>query len=75
MWFSHPGGDWPALDLRGVAVGLLICRDKSFPEAARILALEGAELLLAPHSSTQWPFILSQILRISLGSDSKEGAV
>ena len=54
-WFSHPGGDWPVLDLRGVAVGLLICRDKSFPEAARILALEGAELLLAPHSSTQRP--------------------
>ncbi len=54
-WFSHPGGDWPVLDLRGVGVGLLICRDKSFPEAARILALEGAELLLAPHSSTQRP--------------------
>ena len=29
-------------------VGLLICWDLAFPEAARILALRGAELLLAP---------------------------
>ena len=36
----------------GLRVGLLICYDASFPEAARLLALEGADLILLP---TNWP--------------------
>jgi predicted amidohydrolase len=36
----------------GLRLGLLICYDASFPEASRVLALEGAELILLP---TNWP--------------------
>lgn len=52
-WFSSPGDDFPVFDVRGVPTGILICRDKSHPEVARILALHGAYLLLSPHASTQ----------------------
>ena len=54
-WFSEAGDDWPVFDVRGIPTGIMICRDKSHPEVARILALEGAILLLAPHASTQRP--------------------
>ncbi|MRG97514.1 carbon-nitrogen hydrolase family protein [Polyangium spumosum] len=33
-------------------IGILICYDVRFPEAARVLALEGAELIVLP---TNWP--------------------
>jgi predicted amidohydrolase len=39
----------PGLDLR---IGMNICYDCSFPEAARVLMLRGADLLVLP---TNWP--------------------
>jgi predicted amidohydrolase len=41
-----------AVDWKGLRVGLLICFDLRFPEAARKLCLEGAQLILV---SAQWP--------------------
>jgi len=35
-------------DLEGLKVGLLICYDIEFPEASRMLALAGAELISVP---------------------------
>ncbi len=42
---------FPVFDLGFARVGLSICRDNMLPECARILALKGAELLLAPFMS------------------------
>ncbi len=39
-------------DAAGLKTGLLICYDASFPEASRLLALAGADLILLP---TNWP--------------------
>jgi predicted amidohydrolase len=51
--FVTPGGDPPfVVDLGAVRVGMLICYDLRFPEAARICALEGADLIALP---TNWP--------------------
>lgn len=41
----------PVFPLGSLRAGLLICYDLRFPEAARILALQGAEVLLVP---TAW---------------------
>lgn len=41
----------PLFDLAGTCVGVLVCYDLRFPEAARILALRGAEVLCVP---TAW---------------------
>ena len=39
-------------DLGGMRVGVHICYDGSFPESSRIMALQGADLLILP---TNWP--------------------
>ena len=36
----------------GLKIGLLICYDCSFPESVRVLALEGADIVILP---TNWP--------------------
>ncbi|MDO9409334.1 carbon-nitrogen hydrolase family protein [Patulibacter sp.] len=43
--FTTPGDGLSAIDTPIGRVGLLICYDKAFPEAARTLALDGAEIL------------------------------
>jgi len=40
------------VDADGLRIGVLICYDASFPEAARTLALRGADLIALP---TNWP--------------------
>jgi len=51
--FTTAGGDAPSvIDIDGVRVGVLICYDLRFPEAARICALDGADLIALP---TNWP--------------------
>jgi len=49
-----PGAEFPVarLETRAgpVAIGVMICFDREFPEAARVLALGGAELLLVPNA-------------------------
>ena len=48
-WFAECGNEFPIFDVLGVPTGIMICRDKSHTEIPRILALEGAQLLLNPH--------------------------
>ena len=49
-----PGEEYPVAKLETaagtVAVGAMICFDREFPEAARVLALGGAELILVPNA-------------------------
>jgi predicted amidohydrolase len=49
-----PGAGFPVARLEtragSVAVGAMICFDREFPEAARLLALGGAELILVPNA-------------------------
>ena len=59
-----PGDGFPvcALDTKqGVfKIGFMICYDREFPESARILMLEGAELILTPNACTLDEHRLSQ---------------
>jgi predicted amidohydrolase len=51
--FATPGPDAPSvIEVDGLRFGVLICYDLRFPEAARICALEGADLIALP---TNWP--------------------
>jgi predicted amidohydrolase len=43
-----PGSEYPVFDTDFGKVGLMICWDLQFPEPARALALQGAELILLP---------------------------
>jgi predicted amidohydrolase len=59
-----PGDGFPVCTLeteRGaVKVGFMICYDREFPESARILMLEGAELILTPNACELESHRLSQ---------------
>lgn len=50
-FYFRMGARFPVWDIGKCRVGILICYDIAFPEVARILALNGAELILAPHAS------------------------
>lgn len=60
-----PGSDFYTADLdtaRGtVKVGAMICYDREFPESARILMLQGAELILVPNACPMELNRLSQL--------------
>ncbi|TPW79036.1 hydrolase [Providencia stuartii] len=47
QWFSS-GNSYPVFDTPFGKIGVMICYDMGFPEVARILTLNGAELLLVP---------------------------
>jgi predicted amidohydrolase len=47
--FFEPGDlPFPVFDVAGVKVGMLVCFDHFFPEAARSLALKGAQVICHP---------------------------
>lgn len=50
--FVEPGQDLPVFQTDLGSLGILICYDLRAPEASRVLALRGAELILLP---TNWP--------------------
>lgn len=49
--FERGDAGLPVFELDGVRVGMLICYDLRFPEALRLLALDGADVIVVP---TAW---------------------
>jgi predicted amidohydrolase len=49
-----PGDSWPTFHLELGQAGVQICHDNSFPESARCLALNGAEIIFWPHTMSGW---------------------
>lgn len=50
FWF-RPGPGLPVFKTDVATVGCLICYDRSFPEAWKVLSLSGAEIVLLPNAS------------------------
>ncbi len=59
-----PGDGFPVCTLKTeqgeVKIGFMICYDREFPESARMLMLQGAELILTPNACTLDDHRLSQ---------------
>ncbi|WP_341669425.1 deaminated glutathione amidase [Alcaligenes sp. SDU_A2] len=54
--YVQPGQDVPALiEVAGLKVGLMTCYDLRFPELARRLSIDGAQVLLAPSAWLKGP--------------------
>jgi predicted amidohydrolase len=49
MKFHKQGRSFPVFERNGLKFGVLICADGGYIEPARILALKGARLIIAPH--------------------------
>jgi len=56
-FYFRAGTDLPVFELPIGRVGIAICYDNTFPEVSRCLAVQGMEILLAPHASRfgRWP--------------------
>ena len=50
-YYFRPGPGLPTFQLDCCRLGILICYDRSFPEAWRVLALHGAEIVAIPTAS------------------------
>jgi len=62
--FSPGGNHFPVVELNGWKLGLLICYDIEFPENARRLARDGAELILVPTANMEpYDFICQVTVR------------
>ncbi|MBC8130291.1 MAG: amidohydrolase [Rhizobiaceae bacterium] len=46
--WASPGEDWAVFDLPFARLGLLLGHDASFPEAGRVLALRGCDIIACP---------------------------
>ena len=46
--WARPGDEWGVFDTKFGRIGLLIGHDAAFPEAGRVLALRGCDLILCP---------------------------
>ncbi|MEO8849484.1 MAG: carbon-nitrogen hydrolase family protein [Casimicrobiaceae bacterium] len=47
-FYFTPGGALNVFNIAGTTIGVQICNDRLFPEASRVLALRGAEVLVMP---------------------------
>jgi predicted amidohydrolase len=50
-FYFRPGDGFPVFDTDAGRLGVLICYDRWFPEAWRMLALQGAEVVCVPNAS------------------------
>jgi predicted amidohydrolase len=53
--YFSAGTQLPVFDTPLGRIGLLVCADNSFPEAARVLALRGAEIVVVPYNVRRMP--------------------
>jgi predicted amidohydrolase len=53
--YFRPGDRLPVWDTPCGRLGVLVCADNSFPEAGRVLALRGAEILAVPYAAQRLP--------------------
>ncbi|MEQ8604700.1 MAG: carbon-nitrogen hydrolase family protein [Marivibrio sp.] len=58
-----PGGGGPLFTLNGLTIATLICYEAEFPEAVRLAARAGAQLVLVPTAlSADWPVVARKLI-------------
>ena len=55
------GEEFKVCEFDGIKLGIMICYDREFPESARILMLQGAEIILVPNACDMNPARLNQL--------------
>ena len=62
--FAAGDGMAPVADISGVLVGVMICYDTFLPEPARILAVQGADIVLVPTANGYPPGVFNQLSKL-----------
>lgn len=71
--FTTPGDQpFEVFEAAGVRIGMLICYDGGFPEAARVLSIRGADLIVLP---TNWPPGGSYMAEFSINCRAMENGI
>lgn len=71
--FTTPGDrPFEVFEAAGVRMGMLICYDGGFPEAARVLSIRGADLIVLP---TNWPPGGSYMAEFSINCRAMENGI
>ncbi len=70
LYFKKGNKGFPVFTVKGVKIGLLVCFDHMFPESARTLALQGAEIICHPSN-----LVLTGKAQITTRSRSMENKV
>lgn len=71
--FTTPGDrPFEVFEADGVRIGMLICYDGGFPEATRVLAIKGADIVLLP---TNWPPGAEYMSEFSSNSRAMENGI
>lgn len=71
--FTTPGDrPFDVFKVAGVRIGMLICYDGGFPEAARVLSIRGADLIVLP---TNWPPGGSYMAEFSINCRAMENGI
>jgi predicted amidohydrolase len=71
--FTTPGDrPFEVFEAAGVRIGILICYDGGFPEAARVLSIRGADLIVLP---TNWPPGGSYMAEFSINCRAMENGI
>jgi len=68
------GEDLPLFDIGEARLGILICYDNLFPELALAHALQGADVILAPHAARMgtWPARMTRAQREKIIHDQQQ---
>lgn len=76
-FYFTPGGALDVVTLAGVRVGVQICNDRLYPEASRVLALQGAEMIAMPISFSTYadPAQRTSIWEVPLRARAYENGV
>lgn len=71
--FTTPGDrPFEVFEADGIRIGLLICYDGGFPEASRVLGIQGADLILLP---TNWPPGAEYMSAFSINARAMENGI
>ncbi|MCX7396990.1 MAG: carbon-nitrogen hydrolase family protein [Planctomycetales bacterium] len=71
--FTTPGDrPFEVFEAAGIRIGMLICYDGGFPEAARVLSIRGADLIVLP---TNWPPGGSYMAEFSINCRAMENGI
>lgn len=54
--YLESGEAFHVVDFDGIKIGVMICYDREYPESARELMLQGAQLILVPNDCTDMPY-------------------
>lgn len=59
--YLEPGNSFPVCRFDDIAMGCMICYDREYPESARALMLNGAELIMHPNHCSEMPPRLKEL--------------